>query len=705
MTLAAANLVAEDAAVLLRGLAGAIRPTKALRISEWAEGRIEIPGETGTDRPGKLSWDGFEYLIEPLDGLGPDDPTRDEAFMGSAQIAKTTVGVVATLFYSAEVPRPWGVGLPSIDEVLKYNRVKWQPIVDATPELKRKIRPVSSRDERGSTNTYKRFSGGAGLFFATGSPKALQMVSLCLAVYEETPNWEREVGGRGDPRAQIRARQIRWELAGAKTFHNSTPGIRKGKDAIEEDGSTGCPITDDFLAGDQRRLYHPCPHCGDDPDGVLLRLDAERMLGLGAGETPHFVCPACGGVIEHRHKAEMVRRCHPYRREPGKQPGGWIKTFPSDDQANPAPDWFFPARDFDRWLQRSSEGRPRSRHAWQVVSSAVEWSYIAAEHRKAEAGTEQQKIVYSQQILGLAYELTVQKADVDLLMEKRDARFTRGVVPIGYELLTGAVDLNGDWAQWTVYGFGPGSEHVVVDKGRIDGSPSEPELWASIAELIGRSFPHQDGGRLQVESWGVDSGYGTFHVYAFCNRYVHVKALDGADGWGLMPLRRGGKQKLQGPDGTVVSARTWRVGTWDLKRSLFNDAIPAALASETAARLAGKPHWPAWLERDYFEELTAEALIERQDRKTGVVKDETWAKIRRRNEELDLWVYCTALARAKGVGVPGAEPDWIELARRRTAGQLALDDLWERPATPATKADPPAEPSRGGSWDWKPRRP
>lgn len=662
--------VAADTAAVLTCIAATLRPAPEMKISEWADGRINVPGETGTERPGPLSWEGFEELVEPLDLLHPDEPCRDVTFLGSAQIAKTFVGQVATYYYSSEVPRPWGVALPSTDEVLKYNRAKWQPVVDATPELRRKVKPVSSRDEQGSTNTYKRFAGGAGMLFATGSPKALQMVTFCLVVYEETPNWEREVGGRGDPRSQIRKRQLRWERAGAKTYHNATPGIVRAPDGQDEEAEAelvGCPITEDFLLGDQRQRYHPCPECGDDDQGIWLRLDYEQMKGLAYGERPHFVCPGCGTVIEHRHKMQMKAR------------GVWLPTYPSEDPTNPAPDWYVRKCEIDGYRARrypNAEGREPSFCAWQVVSSAVDWDWIAGEHRKAEVGSEAVKIAFSQQVLGRAYHLKLDKADIQELLDKRDRRLTRGVVPAGFYLLTGAVDLNGDWAQWTVYAWGPEFEHVVVDKGRIDGTPSDPRLWREMAALVSKRFAHEEGGQVGVESWGIDSGYGTLYVYAFCNRYSHVKALDGVKDWNQMPLRRGERQKLQSEDGTQVVCRIWKVGTWDLKRELY-DTIALSTGLD-AGRHPRKCHWPAWLERDYFEELTAEVLVEVQDSKTGIVKDQRWARVRRRNEEMDLWVYNAAQARAKGVGLPGSEPDWLDL-RRRIQAQPTLDDLWERP--------------------------
>lgn len=657
--------MAAGASELVRDLRAAVTPPPELTLSAWAEGRLVIPGETGSARPGPLSFDGFEYIREPLDRLGPDDPCRRVTFCGSAQIAKTTIGVIATLYYSAAAPRPWMVALPSIDEVGKYNREKWQPIVDATPELRRKIRPVTSRDDQGSTTTYKRFAGGKGTFVNAGSAKGLQMVSVMLLVMEETPNYETEVGGRGDPIGQLRKRQLGWELAGAKELHNSTPGI-KGQ----------CPVSADFEAGDQRRLYHPCAHCGG-----FLRLDYRRMRGLepdapGQPARPYFVCPHCSGRIEHRHKAELVRR------------GVWIATFPSSDLGNPAPDWFFPAAELGAWLARDTEARHPSYHAWQVVSPAVDWAFIAAEHQAAETGTTETKRVFSQQILGEPVEVSQAAVDVDTLLGRREQGLARGQAPEGAYLLTGAVDLNGDFASWAVWGWGPGLESWLVETGEIEGGPDDPKLWRTLAEVVSRVWPHAEGGSLPVEAWGLDSGYGTANVYGFCSRYSHVKALDGRDGWGLVPLRRGPVGRVQGPDGLLVACRLWTVGTWDLKRSLFEGL--SATIEHAGAGVPSKLHLPAWTDRAWVEELTAEVLVQRQNAKTGVIEEERWKRVRRRNEALDLWVYCAALAKSRGVGVPGAEPDWVALRNRLAAGQTDLEAFWNRPAAPVAGTAAPA---------------
>ena len=102
----------------------------------------------------------------------------------------------------------------------------------------------------------------------------------------------------------------------SKIFESSTPTTAAGQ------------IWNEFLNGDQRRYFVPCPHCGK---AIILALNPERMafekpVGCEAALawdsaarrpdgtwdydrvalTAHYKCPHCGGQIDSRHKTRML---------------------------------------------------------------------------------------------------------------------------------------------------------------------------------------------------------------------------------------------------------------------------------------------------------------------------------------------------------------------------------------------------------------
>lgn len=50
--------------------------------------------------------------------------------------------------------------LPTLEEAVKFNRIKLAPTIEVTSRIAHKVLPVNSRDEQGSTTAFKRFAGG-----------------------------------------------------------------------------------------------------------------------------------------------------------------------------------------------------------------------------------------------------------------------------------------------------------------------------------------------------------------------------------------------------------------------------------------------------------------------------------------------------------------------------------------------------------------
>ena len=63
--------------------------------------------------------------------------------------------------------------LPTGAEAVKYNRVKLQTMIDASPRIRHRVRPENSRDEAASTTAFKRFAGGFGQITSASSIEGL----------------------------------------------------------------------------------------------------------------------------------------------------------------------------------------------------------------------------------------------------------------------------------------------------------------------------------------------------------------------------------------------------------------------------------------------------------------------------------------------------------------------------------------------------
>ena len=122
----------------------------------------------------------------------------------SAQTGKSELGVNWFAYIVDRAPGPMLTVLPTGDEAVKYNRVKLQPTIDASPRIRHRVRPENSRDEGASTTAFKRFSGGFNQIVSASSSKGLQMISIRWLMLDEVSGYLRDVDGRGSPSSQAR---------------------------------------------------------------------------------------------------------------------------------------------------------------------------------------------------------------------------------------------------------------------------------------------------------------------------------------------------------------------------------------------------------------------------------------------------------------------------------------------------------------------
>jgi phage terminase large subunit GpA-like protein len=660
---AARRLCGLGAAALLAGFVAGVVPPPVKTVSAWADEARYVAPESGSPYPGK--WDSalVPYLAEIQDCLGFDDPHRKVVFAKSAQVGGSEAGVNLFGYVADHEPSPVLIVLPSLEEASKYNRLKLQPTIEATPALRARIRDVNSRAEDSSTATFKRFRGGFAVITGANSSKGLQMISARVRIYEEVSEYPDDVDGRGEPTAQAEARGKSWSERRPKSFYVSTPGLLGA-----------CRISAEYEASDQRRFYVPCPHCGA---YQVLQWKNMRWRSEIAPHGGFFACAANGCIIEAPAKRAMVAA------------GTWIRTYPGDE-ANPPPPIAFAAEELARWRARGSAGRQPGFHIWQAYSPFVTWETTVAEYHQAEGQPRLLKTFW-QQGLGEAWEEKGEAPDHERLFERREKFPARRLVP-GILFLTGATDVQGDRLEWAVYGWDRDLSAWLIDGGIIMGDPAGDEVWHAHDLLVAQRYADAWGRAWPVDAWGIDSGYLSNRVYRYARDHVatgRIFALDGRPAWKLPAVGLASVKDVDYGGRKIGAVKLWPVGTWDMKSEVYAALRLTLQGPDSDGRWpAGAMHFPDRCDREFFRQITAEHLADRVIRTGHTVRE--WKKDQRqRNEQLDLAVYARALAHHLSDALT---PDqWGELAAQRVGRpqdvQLDLAAFW---TVPAPRPEPPA---------------
>lgn len=656
-------------AVLLSAFAQGITPPPRLTVAEWAEEHRYVSPESGSPYPGEWNGDRVPYLREVQEVLSLSHPCTEVSTMKSAQVAFSEAGLnlVGSVIHTA--PSPVLVLLPTLSELEKYAKFKIGPTVEVTPVLKERVRPQQSRAADGSTQSILRYPGGFVVLGHASSSAPLQMMSYRVIVLEEVSEYPYDVEGRGDPVELAYARTKAWrETRGAKIYYCSTPGI---------DGM--CRISAKFEVSDQRRYYVPCPCCGAYQELRWENLKWDRET-VPYGE--HFLCQAadCGGVIEHRHKADMLAH------------GVWLKCYPGEAENLPPPRVVQPD-DMPRWRTRPSDGRQPGFAIWQAYSPFNSWSGIVTEYldakKKGPAGLK----VFTQQTLGQPWREKGDAPDAEKLFERRLSYPLRRLPPRTH-VLTGFCDVQNDRLQWGVYAFGPGLPGMPtgyrIDGGTLAGDPHEDGVWKQLEAVVSRRYADQRGALWPIQAFGVDTGYLSHRVYLWCRRRPGVFACDGRGGDGpaawLHPAMGTPKkvdvnwrgQKIRG--GCLL----WPVGTWPLKSAHY-------AAMRRMLRGPGPDGLPRpgglYVNDDADIALLRQMTAETLKKTTRAGRPYQYWEQHGANEELDIAVGCRALSYYLGCDTMTDE-QWQALAAQQAAAPVDGATLFDLPLNTVSPLNP-----------------
>lgn len=261
--------------------------------AEWAETYRFV--DRGA-RKGRWSNDTLPFLTEIM--ASADDPlVREIVFMKSSQVGGSEV--INNIFGKRIHQSPTEIiyCAEKEDKAKAWTQEAFDSMVRVTPELKQLI-GTSSAD---NNQNVKRFPGGGLYIVWATSPAELSSRPAQIIAFDEKAAYKPTNEGDAVKLGEARTKTYDGDELIIK---NSTP---RRCDCFSAN-DTCSDISHDYLRGDQREYYVPCPHCsefqtlkfGGKDTAFGLKWDADTP------ESPYYICEHCSAVIEEFDREDML---------------------------------------------------------------------------------------------------------------------------------------------------------------------------------------------------------------------------------------------------------------------------------------------------------------------------------------------------------------------------------------------------------------
>ena len=433
------------------------------------------------------------------------------------------------------------------------------------------------------------------------SPSSLASRPIRVVLLDEVDRFPASAGTEGDPVNLARKRTTTfWNK---KIIMTSTPTI-KGASRIESA----------YEDSDQRKYYVPCPHCDEYQvlDFSNISWDKEKNkdgeVTKHLPKTAHYICKACGCVINETDRPRMTIR------------GEWRAEKPFHGVAG-------------FWIN-------------ELYSPWVSWADLVAEFLIAKKLPETLK-VFTNTSLAETWEEKGKSIEDDTLLSRREA-YSGDDLPEGVLIITASVDVQDDRLEVSFQGWGVGEETWGLGYHKIQGDPSSWGAWNILDTWLAKTFQHPTGVDLRVLCTTVDSGgHNTQMVYEYCQKkqaaQARVYAIKGYS-------ERGKPLVSKETRNNKLKVRMYMLGVdtgKELAYGRFQVPTPGP----------GYCHFSVDYDEEYFRGLTAEQRVRRYAK--GVAYD-AWImkKGRRRNEPLDLFVYNLAALKILNPNLQSISDNW-----------------------------------------------
>lgn len=606
-----------------------------MSIIQWATKRRWLSSiEAG--RPGKYRFEITPHLTwpgNPLDAL--DDPEVVEIVgLKSAQVAWTS-GVMGNAIgkWIDIDPSPILILFPKAESVKQYVAEKLEPMIEATPRLRKKVDLRSRRLQQ--RQDFKKFPGGFLKMVGSNSPASVKSTPVPRVCVEEPDDCNLNLRGQGD--------SIKLAKERMKTFRRSkfivggTPTL-KGLSAIEAE----LELSDKRLGmvpchecGQSHALSFEHLHCPEDPATY------HEVYGHKRPELAYYACPHCGCTWDDNQKNANLKH------------GCWVATAEFRGIAgyilNELYATFYGSR-------------------FQVLME----KRLQAEHELAK-GNIGPMIAFTNSQMGQSYEYKSDAPKTDEL-ERRAEAYAELSAPKGVLMITAGVDVQGDRLAVCIIGWGRGEESWRLYWGELPGDPKDPAdpVWTELDKLLATPIPTESGHRLTVSAVSVDSSDGnTNHaVYSYVRdrQRFNIMAIKGAsvDNRDKEIFTKPPQSADTTQDNTKASKyglRVFIVGTHKAK-TLIDSRL------RLRGTGPGRMHWYSEIRADYYEQLTNEVLAPHPRNPSKMV----WQKkAGRRNEALDCEVYALHAARSLKTHLL-RDAEWDQLEQQQLQPTLFASD-------------------------------
>lgn len=547
-----------------------LKPPPKMTVSEWADDKRFLSAESSA-APGRFKTEIVEYMREPMDMIGKPG-VRRVTLMTSAQVGKSTVIENVIGYFIEHDPCPILHVSPTLESMKMFSKERLAPMIRDCPSLKPLVKDARARDS-GNTLNSKVFPGGHIAMVGSNAPAGLASRPIRVLVADEVDRFEQSAGTEGDP--------LNLAVKRTTTFWNrvilfvSTPG----------DKSTS-RIEPEFLRGDQRYRWCPCPQCGE-----YQRLKwAQVRWDDGNPDTAYYECEHNGCVWDDQDRNRAVRE--------------------------------------GEWRAEADFNGNVSYHLSQLYSPFAPLSDGVRDFLDAKDNPQLLK-TWVNTFLGETWEERGARLEWSDVMDHREEYETREGIPEDVTLVTAAVDVQDDRFEIEWVGWGDDYRSWSLGYRKIYGDPSAPDIWQELRSSLSETIIHPLFGELSPRAVAIDSGgHYTQAVYAFAERTPRCVAIKGVEGKGKPMVGRPMKN-------TIGNARVLPLGV---------DTIKEIVAARLRIHDPDKAGYCAFPSNDdygdeYFRGLTAEELRTTYTRGFPVQR---WTKIRTRNEPFDLRVYNTA---------------------------------------------------------------